>query len=439
MSSKESTSKDIFRFILLSICSAVLFFVPVHGGQVPIVLLIGGIRTLLGDFSLSIPVISCTFLLVAMAGAKWLHISRLKGFFAGDGLIKHIFFIASALIVYLVVLHADIFFVQHPQIGGRILEISSGIFITIATAGTLVCFLLCSGIVEFAAVIFEPIMRPLYKLPGEAAVNIIAAFVSSASVGIYFTEQHFLKKTYSARQACGIAGNFTIVSVGYISVLASLAGISHRYGTLLLSSFLLVLIIALITIRIPPLSLVPDVCFDGSAPKAVLEKMSVSQRFSLALAQGRQKSREFTFSRFLFNFIQAMKFAVKILGVMIPTITLVFILVYYTPIFQWLGTPMTPMIRLLGIPDAELIAPSTLIGIVEVTLPSILISGSGVSEASAFFVVLLSIVQLVFFTEMGNATISSKIPLDVGKLIVLFFVRTAIGMPLVALVTHLLY
>lgn len=139
------------------------------------------------------------------------------------------------------------------------------------------------------------------------------------------------------------------------------------------------------------------------------------------------------------NALQSLQFAQKIVGVMIPTVMLVLVLVYYTPLFTWLGIPLVPVLRLLGIPDAALAAPSVLVGIVEVSLPGILVGGTGAAAETRFFVALLSIVQIIFFSEAGNAILGSKIPLGALKLIEIFFIRTVVALPLVALVTHMIY
>ena len=219
-------------------------------------------------------------------------------------------------------------------------------------------------------------MRPIFRLPGEAAINMISSFVSSASVGVYFTEQYYTQKAYTTRQACAVVTNFSVISVGYIGVLASIAGIENQYGILLIASFVLVLVMGAIMIRIPPLSLIPDTCIDGSAPEVTVRKMRFSERFRLAVEQGAARSEEFTAQAFFQNFLQALKFAQKTIGVMVPTVMLVLTLVYYTPVFQWIGAPLAPVLGLFGVPDAALAAPSVLIGIVEISLPSILISGT---------------------------------------------------------------
>ena len=122
---------------------------------------------------------------------------------------------------------------------------------------------------------------------------------------------------------------------------------------------------------------------------------------------------------------------------MIPTVAIVLALVYYTPIFAWLGRPIQPFLALCGVPDAGEAAPSVLIGIVEVSLPAILIGGTEAGVQTRFFAALLSIVQIIFFSEAGNAIMASEIPLGPGKLIGIGLARTAVAIPLVSLVSWL--
>ena len=420
-------TKSVSKFVLLSLIGVFLFFVPVQNSKVPVVLITDTIKALLGPALGLVVVISCTLLVLGLIGARVFHIKALEQYYSGDPVIKIGFFLASAILVWMVTLNVDLPFIQHPEIGGKILTLASTVFFTIALAGTLVIFIIRSGIVEFVSVLCEPIMRPIFKLPGEAAINMISSFVSSASVGVYFTEQYYTQKAYTTRQACAVVTNFSVISVGYIGVLASIAGIEEMYGVLLIASFVLVLVMGAIMIPGFP------------APVVTTRKMSFSERFRLAVEQGAARSEQFTAKAFLQNFLQAMKFAQKTIGVMVPTVMLVLTLVYYTPLFQWIGAPLAPVLGLFGVPDAALAAPSVLIGIVEISLPSILVSGTGACAAAAFFVVQLSIVQIIFFSECGNAILSSKIPLGAGKLVLIFLMRTAIAIPLVALLTNLIY
>lgn len=426
------------RFTGLSLIGIFLFFIPVYQGMIPVVILINCIKYLLGSGLEWISAISCLALALELIISKIFHISVLEAFFKGEG-VRCVFWLLSAGIVLLKLSGSTLPFMVHPQIGGAVLNLGSTVFITIAAAGSLVIFIIQSGIVEFISILMEPVMQPLFRLPGEAAVNILSSFVSSSSVGVYFTERYYLNKRYTARQACAVVTSFSVVSVGYIGIIASVSGVGRMYGELLASSFLIVLVMGMIMVRIWPLCRIRDSYLDGSAKVCETGKAGFKARLWTAWAEGVGKAEQFTWKAFCENFFQALKFAQRIVGVMIPTVLFVLVLVYYTPVFTWLGRPLIPLLKLLHIPDAAMAAPSVLIGIVEVSLPGILIGGSQAADQTRFFVALLSIVQIIFFSEAGNAIMGSKIPLNAGKLVLIFLVRTAIAMPLAALVTHIIF
>ena len=62
------------------------------------------------------------------------------------------------------------------------------VFMTVSICGWLIVFILKSEIVEFCGILLEPLMRPLFKLPGAAAVNYLSSFVVSAAVGVFMTD-----------------------------------------------------------------------------------------------------------------------------------------------------------------------------------------------------------------------------------------------------------
>ncbi len=436
----KSTDKlDLMRFILFSMIGIIVFFIPAIDGKVPVVFAIGSIKALLGAHLKFVAIVSETILLILLFLSEIVKLGHAKRYFSGESVLKKTLFIPGILIVAILASGINLPVISNPKITGNLLDMASTVFITIALAGTMVFFILKSGIVEFVSVITEPVMRPVFKLPGQAAMNMISSFVSSASVGVYFTECFYKEKVYTDKEACAGVCNFSVISVGYIGVLCTIAKIEEMYGTLVLSSFILVLIMSVIMIRIPPLCMIPDTYIDKSDLQIRQDKMSLKNRMALAVRKGILKTKEFTVNAFLKNFFQALCFAQKIIAVMIPVVAMVLVLLHYTPLFKILGQPIAPIIDLLKIPDAELIAPSVLVGIVEVSLPSILISGFPVSKMSAFFIVQLSIVQIIFFSEAGNAILGSAIPLNALKLIQIFIVRTIIALPLVAMITHLIF
>jgi len=91
------------------------------------------------------------------------------------------------------------------------------------------------------------------------------------------------------------------------------------------------------------------------------------------------------------------------------------------------------------LPNADVIASCPLLGFIEVSLPAISIAGQGVALKSAFFVVLLSMIQIVFMTEAGNAMLGSSMKVSFKDLFLIFVVRTIIAIPLVAIVVNFMF
>ena len=132
-------------------------------------------------------------------------------------------------------------------------------------------------------------------------------------------------------------------------------------------------------------------------------------------------------------------FAQKISAYIMCIYVLAMLLVKGTTLTSYLGIPLVPILDLLGIPNASEIAPSFILGLAEVALPSAYIGGLSIAPAAAFFVVTVTALQIMMFSNSMPSILESDIPLGLGKLILIFFLRTLIAMPLVAIVTHLIF
>ena len=69
-------------------------------------------------------------------------------------------------------------------------------------------------------------------------------------------------------------------------------------------------------------------------------------------------------------------------------------------------------------------------------LPSLIADAH--SEITRFVIGALSISQLIYLSEVGGVILGSKIPVSLGKLFMIFLIRTAITLPIIALMAHLL-
>ena len=61
------------------------------------------------------------------------------------------------------------------------------------------------GLMEFIGVMVQPIMRPVFKTPGRSAIDAVASFVGSYSLGLLITNRVYKEGRYSAQEAAIIA------------------------------------------------------------------------------------------------------------------------------------------------------------------------------------------------------------------------------------------
>ena len=108
----------------------------------------------------------------------------------------------------------------------------------------------------------------------------------------------------------------------------------------------------------------------------------------------------------------------------------------YTPVFEWLSIPFGYYLHLLGIEDAFSVAPATIIGFIDMFLPSILLAGVG-SLKTRFVLGALSLVQIIYITEIGSILISSKVPVKLKDLCYIFLEKTVLALPIIILLTKM--
>ena len=138
------------------------------------------------------------------------------------------------------------------------------------------------------------------------------------------------------------------------------------------------------------------------------------------------------------GFVDGLVLASTVLGSILAVGTAALLLARETLVFTWLGKPLVPILGLLGLPDAELIAPATLVGITEMYIPALLVRDAAVP--ARFFIAVLSISQLIFFSAIGPMLIDMfrEVPIRGRELVALFLMRTAILIPVLAAVTAIL-
>ena len=442
---QKNVSHNPAKFLIFSIIGILYFFVPLaptaSGRTTWLVqsvnLIKGWLKPCLSYIVLifvALLVIGC---IIAKVTDKFPLLTKMYGSVKVYSIVLYVLGLIFAVMVVFQVGPAAIL---DPAVGADGLGISKTVIVTIIIAGLFVIFVTDFGLLELIGALIEPLMRPVFKVPGYASIDAVTSFVANPTLGIFLTNRLYKDKMYTTREAASISTNFSFISMGFFAVLVESAGILDHYGDVVLWSFLLSFAIAAIMIRIPPLRGLPDLMYDGSPHPEEKKAKYSAELFKNAMIKavetGNSVDVAATFKKTLMDvFIFAQKISAYIMCIYV----LVMVVVKNTNIADYLGIPFVPILNLLGIPNAAEIAPSFILGLAEVALPSAFISGLGVAPAAAFFVVAVTALQIIMFSNSAVSIMESDIPLNVGKLVIIFFLRTLIAMPLVAIVTHFIF
>ena len=93
-------------------------------------------------------------------------------------------------------------------------------------------------------------------------------------------------------------------------------------------------------------------------------------------------------------------------------------------------------LKLFGVEEAMAVAPATLVGFTDMFIPALLITGIE-SVKTKFIIGVLSLVQIIYLTEVGAIAIKSEVPLNFVRLFVIFLQRTIIAIPMIVLFANI--
>jgi len=320
-----------------------------------------------------------------------------------------------------------------PATGGTVLnDLAVNIVFIFLFAGLLMPFLTDYGLMEFIGTLLKRIFRRLFTLPGRSAIDALASWMSSAPVGVLITIQQFVSGHYTAREAAVIATNFSVVSVPFALLVAKTVGVDHRFPEYYMAVVITGVIVAMVMPRIPPLSKFADTPFDTLHPLRETRESGDGPLFRQAVALAAKRARSALPLKEQFRV--AFGHILDIWFGLVPAVIAVggagLMLAEHTPVLGWLTAPLVPVLELVGLPEAAAAAPALIAGFLDMFLPALL--GSSIeSEITRFVVGVMSVTQLIYMSEIGILMIKCEIPLKFRHLLVVFLLRTAIGLPIV--------
>lgn len=322
--------------------------------------------------------------------------------------------------------------------GGVVLKDLAPVLITFfLVAGLILPLLTDYGLMEFIGTIVRNVFRRIFGLPGRSAIDAIASWLGSGTVGVLITAQQYQKGFYSAREAAVIATNFSIASIAFSLLITSFMKIDHLFVPFYLTVVVAGLAAAIITPRIPPLSWKKDDYVAGVG-KQIQEDVPAGTsllRWSLLQAVQRANANPSPAQMVKIGVHNVVDIWLGLLPLVMAIGTVSLAIAEFTPIFNWLSYPFVPLLEALQLPEAAKAAPAMLVGFADMFLPAVL--GKGIeSELTRFVVACVSLTQLIYMSEVGVLILKAKLPLNLLELFVIFIIRTLITLPIIALMAH---
>lgn len=407
-----------YKFLILSVIGLFCFFIPFGGHNCTVVYICSVLKMMLQPYGLIIVLLFTGFGVVRVLKNK-------------NKKVKDIFLCMISLIIIL----SSFVFGSYLS---EAIELAYSICITVFVSGTFSLLITESGLVEFVAVFCESIMRRLLNVPGNAVMDIITSFFASSSVGVLITSQYYKEKKYTQREACFIASNFSVVSFGFMFGIISIAKLDRISSQVVISVIVLNFVLGMILRNIYPIKGIPDILCDGKIRHSIIEN-SPNNKIRKGMESGVVRAQAFTKATMLLTIKQVSIFCQEIIIQVIPIYFFALVVMNFTNVFEVIGKPFEIILETMQIPCAEMIAPTMFIGIFEVSLPAVFISNMVLPISVKYFVTVLSLVQVIFFTETANAILQSSIPLKLLDLIKIFILRTLFAIPILAIVVNLFF
>ena len=327
--------------------------------------------------------------------------------------------------------------VTSADTGVTMLDLCNTLLCIVVSFSFILPFLTDCGIMEFLGVLLRPVVRPLFRVPGRASVDLIASWFGASNAAVILTREQYMKGFYTKREAGYIMTNFSLVSIPFCLMIANTVNVSHLFPSFYLCICLVGIILAVIGIRIPPISTIPDT-YQEKTGKQINEDLPENTKLlPYALEMSCQRAEKFTLSKILSS---GMEVVVGMFFDLVPVVMawgmVALMIATYTPVFQWISYPIGLYLQMFGVEEAFAVAPAALIGFTDMFIPALLITGVE-SVKTRFIIGVLSLVQIIYMTEVGAIIIKSEIPLNFWKLLIIFLERTLIAIPLIVLFANL--
>lgn len=417
----QDKGKDMWKFYVFSIIGIILFFIPIQIGKDNTILVDHihlGIRSLLGDLT------AYYALIIFIIGAI-LPVIRMDFKKSFTDCVLVIFKLLGAVIGIMYVFKIGPKLLFDKDYGPFLFDkLMLPLSVLIPVGAIALSFLVGYGLLEFIGVLMQPIMRPIFKTPGKSAVDAVASFVGSYSLGLLITNRVYKDGMYNKKEAVIIATGFSTVSATFMVIVARTLDLMGHWNLFFWSTLIITFVVTAISAHLPPISRESEAYYNNQEG----QKESKVKGNYMKAAYDEAKKQSYQSLTLFKNIGLNLKDGVEMTMAILPSILSIgflgLILANFTPIIDWLSYIFYPFIYIFPIDDKPLLAKASMISIIEMFLPSLLVVKAAIEVK--FVVAITSISAIIFFSALIPCILATDIKIPIWKLVVIWFIRVAL-------------
>ncbi|WP_426456652.1 YjiH family protein [Staphylococcus cohnii] len=408
----------MWRFFIYSLIGIIFFFVPVtiHGQSTIMIDHIVQWITLIVK-----PVLPYYVLILIIIGAIHPFLNQ-RWNESKTNIIFSLFKVVGVFIAFMVVFNIGPAFVLKESIGPFLYEkLAIPLSVLIPIGAIFLSFLVGFGLLEFIGVICRPIMRPIFKTPGKSAVDAVASFVGSYSIGLLITNKVYKSGSYTHKEAVVVATGFSTVSATFMIIVANTLGIIQHWNLYFWFTLVVTFIVTAITVQLPPIRFEKHTTYKDQPYKKEIRRNMPLLKESWLEAKLAVKQSKSLMEHVFENLRDGVVMTIAILPSIMSIGFLGLVIAEFTPVIEYISYIFYPFISIFPVENVGVLAQASTISIVEMLLPAAIAQSADL--ATRFTVAVMSVSAIIFFSSVVPVILSTEIKISVGKLVLIWFER----------------
>ncbi|WP_251942523.1 YjiH family protein [Staphylococcus sp. Marseille-Q5304] len=411
----------MWKFFVYSLIGIIVFFIPIT---------LFGESTILVDHIVKWitawvkPILPFYVLCLIIIGAVLPFVNK-EWNKSKTSIVFSLFKVLGVFIAIMVVFHIGPHFILKKDIGPFLYDkLAMPLSLLIPIGAILLSFLVGYGLLEFIGVLCRPIMRPIFKTPGKSAVDAVASFVGSYSIGLLITNRVYKNGGYTHKEAVVIATGFSTVSATFMIIVANTLKIIDFWNLYFWFTLVVTFIVTAITVQLPPIRFEKNDTFENQPyQKEVRRDMPLLKEAWLEAKQAVGQANSLV-DNVKENLRDGVLMTISILPSIMSIGLIGLLIVEFTPIVEYVAYIFYPFISIFPVKDVGVLAQASTISIVEMLLPSAIAQSADL--ATRFVVAVTSVSAIIFFSSVVPVILSTEIKVSIGKLVVIWFERVVL-------------